>query len=380
MAIDEIQTSDEFHLGELFALLWESRLLIAAVTVFSLIIGGAAFVLLPRTFLSKVSIVPLSQAEFAGYLDLAQEGKPPADGAFPYTPATLHTEFSSYFRDYDRLAAVVAETGVVGRGTLDDDGYNRQVASFLSSIKFELPKAQDIAVGRHFLNVEVKAHDRDKLLDFMRKTLTKTNADLANDLIEEIQKRADTIKDQFQAEAEKLELEVKARAQRAGNERSDEMIRLKEQSAIAHSLGIQKPLDLRAIEAIEHGSTAPAQINSGGPQPPYLQGYAALDKRIEMLGGRKDDAPYIEDLRKIQQQIYLTKNNPRPTRMLALLKQSPLANPATAKLAHFSTTSMIPEQTFPKLGVFGLGSLFIGLLLGSAIAFFRREIARHAQS
>lgn len=390
MAIDETQTSDELRFGELLALLWNSRLLIATVTAFSLIIGLAAFILLPRTFVSKVSVVPLSQAEFAGYLDLAQEGKrsqdkdnerPSGDGAFPYTPVTLHAEFSSYLRDYDRLAAVIADTGVVDRGTLDDDTYNQQIRRFISDIKFELPKAAEIANGQHFLNVEAKADNRDKLLAFMRQALTRANADLVHDLVTEIRKRAEAIKNQSDAEVARLEVDAKARRERAGNERSDETLRIAEQSAIAHALGIQKPLDLRAIEAVEQGGTAPAQINnSGGPQPPYLQGYVVLDKRIEMLRSRKDADPFIEDLRKIEQQIYLAKNNPRPARMLALLKASPLADPSTAKLARFSIASIIPEKIFPKLSVFGLGALLAGLLLGSVIAFVRREIARHPES
>lgn len=374
MEIDQMHPSDEFRLGELFAVLWNSRRLVTAVTAITLIGGMVAYVLLPRTYVSKVSISPLSQAGFAGYLDLSQEGPRPqqGDGAFPYTPISLLAEFSSNVMDYDRLAAVATRTGVVDRGTLSDDAYNERIKSFISNIKFELPKAQDIAVGQHFLRVEAKAQRKDKLLAFMHQTLTESNAVLARGLVAEIQARANAIKDQSDAEAAKLQLEVNARRQRAGNERNDETARIAEQSAIAHFLGIQKPLDLRAIEAVEHGSSASAQINSSGVQPPYLQGYAALDKRIEMLRNRKDDDPFIDDLRKIQQQIYVAKNNARPARILALLKQSPLADPATAKLTSFSLASIIPEKAFPKLSIFGFGSLLVGLLLGSIIAFTLR--------
>ena len=384
MEIDGRQTSDEFRLGELFALLWDSKLLIAVVTAISLVIGGITFLLLPRTFVSKVSILPLSQAGFARYLELSQEGrrpqdrengKPQEDGAFPYTPITLHAEFSSYLRDYDRLANLATTTGVVDQGASSEDDYSEQVRRFISGIKFEAPKAQDIAIGQYFLNVEVRANDPDKLRAFMRQTLSEANTSLARDLAAEVKKRAETIKDQSDVEAAKLQLEVDARRERAENERNDEILRVTEQSTIAHSLGLQKPLDLRAIEMVEHGSAASAQINSGGPQPPYLQGYAALDKRIEILRDRKDSDAFIDDLRKLQQQIYVAKNNPRPARILALLKQSPLADPETAKLARFSIASTIPEKVFPKLSAFGIGFLFAGLLLGSAIAFIRREIS-----
>jgi LPS O-antigen subunit length determinant protein (WzzB/FepE family) len=393
METDRMQTSDEFRLGELFALLWDSKLLIAVVTAISLTIGGVAFLLVPRTFVSKVSIAPLAQADFVGYLSLSQEGKSPLDnagaqnerdgslrdGSFPYTPITLLTEFSYYLRDYDRLAALVVQTGVVNRGTLSDEGYNQRIRSFISDIKFETPKAQDIAAGQHFLNFQARAQSEDKLSVFMRRALTEANAELAHHLAAEVRKRAAAIKDQSDAEAAKLQTDVDARRQRAENERNDEVTRVADQSLIAHSLGIQKPLDLRAIEMIERGNTASAQINTSGTQPPYLQGYTALDKRIEILRDRKNVDPFIWDLRDIQQQIYVAKNNPRPARILALLGQSPLAEPTTAKLARFSIASTVPEKTFPKLSVFGIGSLFLGLLLGSTIAFMRRELARRAK-
>lgn len=385
METDGVQTSDEFRLGELFVLLWDAKLLIAVVTAISVALGAAVYFLMPRTFVSNVSIVPLSQADFSGYLNLSQEGRSPQDnatpqkekdGAFPYTPITLLAEFSYYLKDYDRLAALAARTGVVDRGPLSDEAYNQRVRSFISDIKFENPKAQDVAAGQHFLNFQVRAQSEDKLAAFMRQTLTEANAQLAHDLAAEVRKRAGAIKDQSEAEATKLQTDVDARRQRAENERNDEAARATDQSLIAHSLGIQKPLDLLAIELIERGNTSSAQINSNGTQAPYLQGYAALDKRIEILRDRKNVDPFIWDLRDLQQQIYVAKNNPRPARILALLEQSPLADPATAKLARFSIASTIPEKTFPKLSLFGIGSLFIGLLLGSAIAFIRRELAR----
>lgn len=397
MENDGTQTSDEFSLGDLFELLWNARLLIAAVTLISLVAGGVTYLLVPRIYAANVAITPLSQAEFSKYLALSQEGRPlrslqdnnqlnnqpnnqqnnqPRDGTFPYTPVTLLAGFSSYLRDYDRLAALVAQTGLIERGTLSEADYNRRVQQFITGLKFETPKAQDLAAGQHFLNLDAKARNQDKLGEFMRLALTEANRDFAKDLAAEVRMRAASLKNLTNAEAAKLQLEMRARRQRAEHERIDDATRKSEQSAIAHALGLQKPLDMRAIEMAEHGGTVSAQINSSGSQPMYLQGYAALDANIEILRNRKNDDPFIEDLREIQQDLYTAENNPRPAQILALLEQSPLANPETARLARFSLASITPEKTFPKLSIFGIGSLVAGLLLGFAIAFVRQKTRR----
>jgi len=359
--------------------LWDSKLLIASITVAAVVLGGVLYVLQPRVYESKVSVFPLRQTQFVGYLGLSQENSGKAeDGAFPYTPATLFTEFSSYLTDTDKLMALAAETGIVERGTLNDEEYGQAVARFVSAIRFETPNAQDDGASQTFLNIKVQAGDRNKLLTFVKQALTRANADMANDLSAEVQKRADEIKDQLDAQTAQLQIEIDARRQRIQSDRTDDMVRLAEQSMVARSLGIEKPLDLRAIEAVEKGSNAPAQINSNGNQPQYLQGYAALDERIKTLQDRKDDDPFISDLRQLQQQLYLVKNDPRPARILGLLKRSPLADPATAMLARFSIASARAEKVSPRLIFFGAGSLILGLLIGSAAALVRQRKSARA--
>jgi chain length determinant protein (polysaccharide antigen chain regulator) len=236
-----------------------------------------------------------------------------------------------------------------------------------------MPSAEENGASQSTLNFRVRAGSPEKAATFVRKALTSANADMATDLVQEIQMRTDEIKDHIEAHTTKLNLEIEARRQRTENDRNDEIARVTEQSTIAHSLGIEKPLDLRAIEAVERGSTSAAQINSNGGQPQYLQGYAALDERIKMLHERKDNEPFVHDLRQLEQQLYTVKNDPRPSRIMALLNRSPLADPATAVLARFSIASVTAEKVAPRLIFFGIGSLVMGLLVGSAAALVRQR-------
>lgn len=368
----ETETSaDELHLGELVALLWDGKWLIAMVTAAALALGGLAYLLVPRSFESHVSVLPLRQAQFAGYLGLGQE-----EGAFPYTPLTLHSEFSSYLRDFDKLVSLVLETGVVDRRSMSEDQYNLAVRRFVSEIQFETPNAEETELGRQFLNVVARAKDQAKLTAFMQKALADANTDMSRDLAEEVRRRAAEIKDRLEAQTGRLGVDIDARRRRVEDDRNDEMVRLGEQAAVARSLGIEKPLDLRAVEAVEQGRTASTQINTGGNEQPYLQGYVALDERIETLRNRKDGDPFITDLRELQQQVYTLDNDPRPQRILALLARSPLADPATATMARFSLASATAERVFPRLSVFGPASLLLGLVVGSIVVLLRRRPGR----
>jgi chain length determinant protein (polysaccharide antigen chain regulator) len=384
MESDRMHTTDELHLGELLAQLWDSKFLIAGCTTAALILGGAGYLLQPRVYEAKASVFPLRQTQFSSYLGLSQErelegskkiagDEKKEGGAFPYTPTTLFSEFLAHLTDTGRLMAIATETGVVERGTLSDEEYNQAVGRFVSGIKFEIPTAQEIGAGQSFLNFRARAGNPDKIATFVRHALTSANTDMANDLEQEVRMRTDEIQDHLEARMMRLKLDIEARRLRTETERKDDIARITEQSAIAHSLGIEKPLDLRAIEAVEQGNAATAQINSSGGQPQYLQGYAALDERIKMLQERTDHEPFTHELRQLEQQLYIVKNDPRPSQILALLARSPLGNPATAMMARFSVASVHAEKVAPRAIFFGVGSLLLGLLVGSAAALVRQR-------
>lgn len=368
MDLDKRENFDEFRLEELIRILWDSRLLMTAVAAIFVVLGCVAYFLVPPTFASKVSIYPLQQTQFANYASLAAE-----KGAFPYTPATLFSEFSSHLMDVDRLSAIAEKTGVIVRGADNDAVFAVRMARFVSGIRFTTPKPPEFQAGQLFLHIEAKARNQVALQTFMRQLLLTASADMAGALSKEVKERASDIKSQLDAKIEKLKVDIEARRRTAENVRNDDMRRLGEQATIARSLGIEKPLGLRVVEAAEQGKTASAQINnSGDNQPDYLQGYAALDERIAVLQNRKSGDPFIFDLRDLEQQLYIAQNDPQPSHIIALLERSPLRDPGAARLAHFSVSSITAEKVFPRLSIFVISSLLFGLMLGALIAFFRR--------
>lgn len=367
------------------AILWSSKLLIGVVTAVCLAAGIIAYFLIPPSFTSKAVILPLRQTQFSGYLGLAQEGgisdfkdnestKVLEERAFPYTPSTLFTEFTTYVTDPDRIAEIADKGDIVAHENLSEDAYRQRIMNFVSSIRFTTPKPQEIQAGIQYLNIEAKSDNKEKLTAFMQQLLLGANRDMATDLAADVRTRADEIKEKLASQIAKLQIDIDARRHTQENMRADNIARLAEQSIIARSLGIQKPINLQAIEKAEQGKTA-AQINTSGEQnqPDYLQGYIALDESISTLKNRKDSDPFITDLRTIEQQLYILKNDPRPARIQALLERSPLRDPSTAAVARFSTTAVVAEKTFPRLSIFGAGALLLGLALGTSVAFMRKR-------
>lgn len=369
MDTDRVKNFDDLRLGELIRILWNSRLLMAVVAAIFVVMGCVAYFLVPPTFVSKVSIYPLQQTQFANYAGLTAE-----KGAFPYTPATLFSEFSSHLMDVDRLSAIAEKSGVIERQLDNDAIYNLRMARFISGIQFTTPKPPEAQAGQLFLHIEAKARNQVALQMFMRQLLLSASADMAGALSKEVRERASDLKSQLGAQIAKLKVDIEARRRTAENVRMDDVTRLSEQATIARSLGIEKPLGLRVVEAAEQGKTTSAQINNSGDndQPDYLQGYAALEERIAVLQNRKSGDPFIEDLRNLEQQLYIAQNDPRPSHIVSLLELSPLRDPGTATLAHFSVSSITAEKVFPRLSTFIISSLSFGLMLGALIAFFRR--------
>lgn len=365
MEVDRTVVSDEIGVTDLIRMLWVQKKLIAAMVGLSLLVGLISYLLLPRTFEVRLTVQPLRQAEFLPYLELAQEGN-----VFPYTPAEFHKEFSTYLMDLDRLNAIALQTGVVSRDAMNSVEYAAAIQRFVSKIGFEQPQANGKEAP--FITIKVRGDDTRALEAFVKQAVVTTSTEFAKKLTQEVQQRVAVIRNQQDAAATRLEVQIAALRSQEDSKRKDKMMRLAEEAGIARSLGIDRPLNLRAVEAAEHGRSASAQINTGGNSLPYFQGYVALDEQINHLQARTNLDSFANGLRELQRQVYLLKNDPLPARVLMLLESSSLKEPSKANLVRYNLKSIVSVRVFPTLSMFGLGSLFVGLLLGIVAALLRQ--------
>lgn len=357
MEVDHTAVSDEVGLIDLIRMLWVQKKLIAVVVGLSLLVGLVSYIFLPRTFETKLTVRPLRQTEFIPYLELAQEGN-----VFPNNPVEFYKEFSTYLTDLDKLNATALRTGVISRDAMDSGDYAAAVQAFVSKIVFDRVQANDKEAP--YITIKVRGQDKTTLETFVKQAVVDASTEFAESLVQEVQQRVAVIRNQQNAAVTQLEVQIAALRSQEDTNRKDKVLRLADEAGIARSLGIDRPLNLRAVEAAEHGRSVSAQINTGEDGPPYLQGYIALDEQINRLQARSNLDSFTDGLPELQRQVYLLKNDPLPARILTLLEHSSLKEPSKANLVRFNLRSIVSEKVFPTFSMFGFGSVFVGLLLG----------------
>ncbi|MFD9899660.1 Wzz/FepE/Etk N-terminal domain-containing protein [Mesorhizobium sp. NPDC059025] len=350
-----VETLD-LGIADLIRTLWNGRLVIAGIGLVSLLIGIILFFVVPRSYQSEIEITPLRQTQFSLFTTLANEK------IFPYTPEALELEYATYVRDFDNLVAKAKETGVVRRSDLSDQQYDSEARKFVGGIVFETPPPS-ATQETPFLRIVARSDNAEALTNFVTTVLRTSSQEMAKDLAEAVRQRANGIKEAQLAEVAKLKIDIAARRQRVDAMRNDQIAKLSEQADIARSLKIEKPIEVRALDATEQGRGS-VQINSANDSDPYLRGYLALDEQIVALKNRKDNDPFIDDLREQQQRIYTLENDPLSGRILTLLSLTPLADSSTTQLVRYSLASATAEKVFPRASVFLPLFLLFGFGLG----------------
>jgi len=230
-------------------------------------------------------------------------------------------------------------------------------------------------------------------------------------------------RESIQDKIKTLRLSVKAK-------RLDRVEKLKEASNIAHSLGIKESIDYK-LKKINSLSPSKSQIMTGittDGMKLYEIGFEAIESEMESLSNRKDDDPFISELRGLQDQLKELETNEKIEALasrtndddfipalfelkekLALLKHNRKAeqlkarqdddpfisslrdkqneilrlesihiDPATVKTAHLDQAAFPPEQSMTKRIMIVVLCLVLALILGVIVAFFRNflETAR----
>lgn len=112
-------------------------------------------------------------------------------------------------------------------------------------------------------------------------------------------------------ERSKIEDQIKTILNSEKDKRADHIMKLTEANKIAHYMGIKNFIDFK-LKKISDSVTTKSQImtdiSSKGPQL-YTLGYEALEAEISSLTKRTDDAPFIKELRGLEDKLKLLEYN-----------------------------------------------------------------------
>ncbi|OQM76224.1 Wzz/FepE/Etk N-terminal domain-containing protein [Manganibacter manganicus] len=372
----ETERDSEIDLWLLAHRLLRGWRIITLSVVLAFIIGVALFFTVPRSYQSVATILPITQSAYASYADLIAKSAIPESQQkedaqlqiFPYSRGDLLNEFVAYLQSPAHLIRAAQESGVLR----DKDGKpptDEQAAlAFMRSVTFSPPTD-----GKPGFDMRVRSGNDEALNKFVAWSLDNARIEAAKliraSVIDKIEAGEKMRKDSIAA----LKVDIASRRLQADNIRKDNIEQLTEQARVAATLNIVDPVTVQALSPKQENTTAASAQVIGGDQPVYFQGSTALKEQIDLLKNRKNSDPYTAGLRDLQRQVYALENDDRAQTLRALLNESPLGKPASAPLAGYSLVAATAQRTFPRLSIFGIGSLLIGLIIGSGIVLLRRE-------
>jgi hypothetical protein len=275
----------------------------------------------------------------------------------------LALEFSRYLTDRDRLALAAGKVNATGVTT-----------------NFKIKDADSAGSGqeRAFVSLQMTStyNNEDNLNAFVTEALKRASRDLAIGIRSEIERRLAAHQEENVLKIRKAEVQIAAEREKLAAERHDSIEKLKKEALVARSVGLARPLELQA-QTLTIDRYAPVATNRQPNQerqaayPKYFDGYLALEEQINQLESRKNDDPFIPDLRDLQKTIFLLNNDAEQEQLRALLDRSILSRPDQAEFASYSLIEGRAEKIFPKAPVIAAVALIVGLLVGAIGAVMR---------
>lgn len=344
--------------------LWRDKFTIILTTAVALLLAGILYFSIPRTYEASLDIEPPRQADLSNFQGLISAE------LFPYDRGGLFREFMSYLRNTDLLIPVALETGVVASDPANEVQNRTRARIFARNVDFSQPDEEEA-----LMRMRVRAGDERALDMFVVTALDRANARFAERIRFEITQRLKSNEEIRRAEIERLKVQIAARRETEQSTRHDRIEILGKQAEIARLLELDKPVGVLPVSGVQQGESVSVQVNSGD-QPAFLQGYLSLEEQIRQLETRTNTDPYVEQLRQLEQEVFLLENDPNPQFRQRLLEASALNNPDDARLVHYDLVRATARKVFPTVSIFGPAALILGGLLGAAIVVLRAQDQR----
>lgn len=343
VSLDHNRDSGEIDLIDLIKQLWKQKWLIASCTIFATILAAIYAFFGAPTYQATAGVMPPRLSDISGYNLGRSEAK-----LEEYKVEDVYDVFKS------NLLSVALQ---------------RQLfeSAYLPSLKPERTKeAKDQLWKRFNEDFSVQAPDKDKPEYFVVKTQghePKHVAEWANMYIkmaaaksaEDMQKN---IKTEIGTQIQSLSRQVDALRITAKKQREDRIARLQEALQIAKAVGFNSP-QVTPVKTPSDGDFS--DFIDGSLM--YMRGAKAVEAELSILEKRKDDDPFITNLRDIENQLdFLQKID---------------VNPDNVSVYTLDSSALVPETPIKpkKQIIFALG-FTAGLLLGIFAAIIRRILIK----
>ena len=191
----------------------------------------------------------------------------------------------------------------------------------LKDLNQEIGLLREIAIKRRLDEIE-----RLEVADMLERNnindkITSLRGKVLNERLAEIIR----LEEADQIELEGIKEKISTFRNSAKEKRQDRISTFKEASGIAHSLDIKDPIGYK-LKKISDAAVIKSQIltniSNSAPQL-YTRGYEALDAEITSLSNRKNDDPFIKELRGLQDRIQQLQHNEKVAALKARKSDDP---------------------------------------------------------
>jgi LPS O-antigen subunit length determinant protein (WzzB/FepE family) len=290
---------------------------------------GFNTVLPNTTFIAQTEIKPITSFEFDKYrLFNASLKKFDSDNKevkiFNISKEILLTLYIEQIEEGTLLETGIDKFELINKDDFENDiAYKEAIQKFASEIEILRPinvdrKAKGEIRLNHVLSATYDDEDKwKKLISFVDIEANKRVKEIITNRFESILSVEEQTKNfskkdiDIAIENVKEDYEMKTKGRLAF---------LSEQAAIARKLGIKK----NTIESqmIETQNTVVTSFKTDTPF--YLRGYEAIEEEINLIKGRKNKSPFMEDLFKLQKEKRKLEQDETLNRAKVLLNKTPL--------------------------------------------------------
>lgn len=343
---------DEISLTDLIMVLWRNRLTVIVVAAV-VVVGAVAYALAAKPVYKATTYIlpPLPQS-------IEELNKAQRLGLSGYTTDRVFDAFLTNSRAQQLRRRFFDENNLLdffaGKGQQADPARVFDKAFNAGLVVKEPEKGQTGPVS-----ISLMLADAEKSAEWLNEFVVAAQKETVTQLIENV--TAD-----IRSKTDQLETTIGSRRTVARQRREDQIVKLQEALGVARRLGIEKPSDYNFDAARDQLDAVSVNTDS---MPLYARGTMALEAEIAALQERKNDEPFIEGLRDLQEE-------------LAALNAIKL-DPDEIEVARVDRPAIVPSQREKPnrklIVVFGglLGG-FLGVLAAFLVEFiknFRRELS-----
>ena len=344
---DSVIREGEIDLFELLGGIWTQKAVIIICTVVVTTLAAAFAFFSQPAYEARASLMPPRQSDIAGYnLGLSGEDLKKFDVDSVYEALKRNLLSEALRREFFENTYLPSLGGGVEISSRDAqwEAFNKMISAKLSGEKnnsdlfLVTVQHQDPGVAADWVNLYVEMGER------------KTKVELQNNLQAVIATKAKPI-----------QLEINLLRPSAKTRREDRIVRLREALQVAEAVGLDAP-------QVTTGRTSSdgdlAEFMDGNLM--YMRGAKAIRSELAILEARKNDDPFIPELRSLEIQLQLLKSRE--------------FNPGSVSVFTLDSAAEAPQRPVkPKkaliiaLGIF-FGGVFGVFLALTRVAFFRRKV------